>query len=333
VQIADVYDGLDARSRRCLSRLGTRYVRSSRVVADEDDYACLVGLAQAFRLRYPLVDGDGNFGSVDGDPPADPEYTRVRLAPIARDLERFPTLLVNGSETIPPHNLTEVVAAVLAVLDDASVGLDALLERLPGPDFPTGGAIVEPSTLREVYATGRGQVRIRARSHLEGETIVITELPYGVRKGGDDGVISEIVELMFDGTMRDRINDIQDHTDRRGQRLLIGVERGVEPNALLGELLELTSLETIFAVDFVALVNGDPERMTLRELIDRFIAARIEANVSPAGAPDATLAYASRSALLAQANNGSAAAGETDESVERRHSAEVPWLSRGRRRE
>jgi DNA gyrase subunit A len=157
--------------------------------------------------------------------------------------------------------------------------MDALLKRLPGPDFPTGGVIAEPSALHAVSATGRGPVRIRARSHVEGDAIVVTELPYGVEKGGDDGVIREIVELVFHGRMRGTINDIQDHTDRRGQRLLIGVERGTDTDRLLDDLYALTSLERVFPVDFVALVDGHPAHVTVRDLIDRFIAARDPATV------------------------------------------------------
>jgi DNA gyrase subunit A len=280
VEIPDIDDGLDGRSRRCLSRLGTRYVRASQVVGDDrGDNAALIGLAQEFRLRYPLVDGDGNLGSVDGDPPADPQHTRVRLAPIARDLGRVPNLLVNGSRTIPPTTSSRWQPRSRPCSTTLRSAMDALLKRLPGPDFPTGGVIAEPSALHAVSATGRGPVRNLARSHLEGVAIVVTELPYGVEKGGDDGVIREIVELVFHGRMRGTINDIQDHTDRRGQRLLIGVERGTDTDRLLDDLYALTSLERVFPVDFVALVDGHPAHVTVRDLIDRFIAARDPATV------------------------------------------------------
>ena len=154
--IPDIRDGLDAVGRECLSQLSDRYVRSSQVAVEEATYGALVRLTQDFRLRYPLVDGEGNFGSVDGDPPADAQYTRVRRTPLGRELPRFPNLLVNGSDTIPPHNLGEVAAAVTAVLDDPAVDVAGLMEHLPGPDFPTGGLIVGGSAIREPTRRAKG---------------------------------------------------------------------------------------------------------------------------------------------------------------------------------
>jgi DNA gyrase subunit A len=268
--LADVRDGLDEVERRVLSRLGDRFARSSDVVDSPREYAALVGLVQDFRRRYPLVVGRGNFGSIDADPPADPPYTEARLAPIAHALPRFPNLLVNGSL---PHNLREVVRAVIAYLDDPGTNL---MEHLPAPDFPTGGLLVSP--VRAVYETGAGEITLRARSHIEGDAIVVTELPFGIDKGGDDGVILQIANLVAEGHLPG-LRQLEDHSDRRGMRMVIVPRRGSDPRAVLDALHAQTSLEITVAVELVALVDGTPRRLTLRELIDHFLAGRDAADV------------------------------------------------------
>lgn len=271
--IPDVDDGLDAVSRDCLSRLGARYARCSTVAKDDAGYNALVRLAQPFRTRYPLVDGRGNFGSHDGDPPADARYTEARLAPIACELPRYPNLLVNGSDTIPAHNLGEVCTAVLAVAEDPSIDLDGIMRRLPGPDFATGGVVVESEGLRAAYATGSGSLRLRARAHCEDGNVVITELPYGIDKGGDDGVIREIAEGVGDGRLPS-VTDIQDRSDRQGMRLVVTPRSGTDPDTLLTRLYAATSLEVQCAVELTARIEGTVRRFTLRELIDHFIAGQ-----------------------------------------------------------
>jgi DNA gyrase subunit A len=270
--MVDVCDGLDDVRRRCLSLLGDRYVRSAKVARDPASYDALTALAQEFRQRYPLVDGRGNFGSVDGDPPADAEYTEVRLAPLAHELPRFPNLLVNGSSAIPPHNLREVVAAVIAFLEEPAIDVPGLMEHLPGPDFPSGGVLADRASLRGIYETGSGSLRVRARALVEEDTIVITELPFGVEKGGEEGVIFEIMRLHLDGKLP-ALSDMKDHSDRRGQRLLISVT-AADPRAALEEFYKHSSLETTFAVDMVALVDGVPERLSLPALIGLFVGGR-----------------------------------------------------------
>src|ERR1700742_2188489 len=221
---------------------------------DSAIYDTVVRMAQDFSLRYPLVDGQGNSASIDGAPAAAMRYTEARLAPIARELlrdldsdtvdfgpnydgqeqeplvlpARFPNLLVNGSSgiavgmatNIPPHNLKETIAAVIAYIDDPDIDTVGLMKHIKGPDFPTGGVILGLSGIRDAYETGRGRVRVRATAHIEQirgnrEAIVVTELPYQVRKGGDGGVIAKIVELVQDKKLTE-ISDVQDYTDRNG---------------------------------------------------------------------------------------------------------------------
>jgi DNA gyrase subunit A len=237
-----------------LSRLGDRYVRSADVVDSAEEYESLVGLVQPFRRRYPLVEGQGNFGSVYGDEPADPPYTEARLAPLARELASFPNLLVNGSRTIPPHNLCEVAAAVLARIDGGA--------ELLRPDFPTGGVIV--GDVRGVYETGAGTITVRARCHFEEDAIVVTEVPHLV----------DVDSLLYQIG-----GDLYDHSDRGGIRLVIRVRRGSDPQELLDALYARTSLETAFAADLVASVDGKRRRFTLAELIDGFLAGREPATV------------------------------------------------------
>jgi DNA gyrase subunit A len=199
-------------------------------------------------MRYPLVDGFGNFGSVDDDPPADAQHTEVRRTPLGHELGRFPNLLVNGAGGVPPHNLREVVAALV---DGA---------ELPGPDFPTGGVLLGDP--REIYRTGRGTLRLRARAHAQdGRTLVITELPYGTSKGGTTGVIGELAGLIAMGRLPE-VDDIQDHTHREGMRVLVALRRGASPEAVLERLWwEPIGLEVTIDVDL-----GGP----LDELLARY---------------------------------------------------------------
>jgi DNA gyrase/topoisomerase IV subunit A len=220
--------------RRVLARLTDTYQRCDKVAATEEEYDALVALAQDFTARYPLVDGVGNFGSQDSDPPADAQYTRARLAPLAHHLDRFPDLLVNGGHGHPPHNLREVAA-----------------REILGPDYPTGGVIPEPAPLAAIYATGKGEFRLRARTHAEGDAIVVTELPYGVPKGGEQGVVSEIVELVATRRLKD-LADIQDRSDRDRMRLVLGFAPGTDLETALRRLFAHTRLEITVAVDMIA---------------------------------------------------------------------------------
>ena len=242
----DLRDGLDDAGRRVLSRLTDKYVRCAKVVENEEEYDALVALAWT---RYPLVAGLGNFGSIDDDPPADPEYTEAKLAPLAHELARVPNLLVTGAPGIPPHNLREVAAG-----------------SVPAPDYPGGGVIPDPSSLAAIYETGAGSFRLRARAHVDGDGIVVTELPDGVSKGGDGGVIREIVVLTNERVLTG-INDIQDRSDLDGMRLWIGLEPGTDAEALLAQLYARDVLEVTIDVDFTALVDGVPKRVTIADLL------------------------------------------------------------------
>ena len=324
--LPDVRDGLKPVHRRVLygmSELGlgpTRpYAKSSRIVGDvmgnyhphgdSAIYDTLVRLAQDFSMRYPLVDGQGNFGSVDDDPAAAMRYTEARLARIAtemlRDLDmdtvdfvpnydgrkqeplvlpsRFPNLLVNGSSgiavgmatNIPPHNLKEVVAATIAYIDDPDLDVEGLMKYIKGPDFPTGGVILGRAGIRDAYETGRGRVRVQAKAHIEPlrqgkEAIVVTELPFMVKKGGDGGLIQKIAELVKDGRISE-ISDLRDESDKRGMRLVIELKRDVIPKVVLNKLYKHTSMQSTFGVNTVALVDGVPRTLNLRELIHYYV--------------------------------------------------------------
>ncbi|MBE2320581.1 hypothetical protein DVA67_031770 [Solirubrobacter sp. CPCC 204708] len=266
--IPDLSDGLDAFRRGRLERLGDRYVQASTIVPTDEQWDAFVPLAQDWRTRYPLVDGLGNLGSVDDDPPAEARYVEVRRTPLAARLPRFPNLLVNGSDTIPGHNLAEVCAAIRAVATDPSIDLDGIMDRLPGPDFATGGVV--RGDLREIYATGAGTLCLRARAHVEEREIVFTELPYGVCKGGEHGVIREIVDAVAARRISG-VSDVQDWTHREGMQLVVMTAPRGDTLALLQDLYRETRLETEYAVDLTARVDGEPRRFTLRELIDAYL--------------------------------------------------------------
>ncbi len=324
--LPDVRDGLKPVHRRVLFSMNEmglqpnrRYVKCSRIVGDvmgkyhphgdSAIYDTLVRLAQDFSLRAPLVDGQGNFGSVDDDPAAAMRYTEARLAPIAREMlrdldadtvdfqpnydgenseptvlpSRFPNLLVNGSSgiavgmatNIPPHNLREVIAATVAYIEDPEIDVAGLMRHLPGPDFPTGGTIVGLSGIREAYETGRGRVRIRARAHSEPlthgkEAIIVTELPYAVKKGGDGGVIKKIAELVQDKKITE-ISDLRDESDRNGMRIVIELKRDAIPKVVLNKLYKHTPMQATFGVNTVALVDNVPQTLPLREVIRHYV--------------------------------------------------------------
>jgi DNA gyrase subunit A len=329
--LPDVRDGLKPVHRRVLyamNELGlgpTRpYAKCAKIVGevmgnyhphgDSAIYDTLVRMAQDFSMRNELVDGQGNFGSVDDDPAAAMRYTEARLARIAtemlRDLDmdtvdfapnydgsrqeplvlpaRFPNLLVNGSSgiavgmatNIPPHNLREVVAATIAYMDDPDIDTDGLLRHVKGPDFPTGGIILGHQGIRDAYETGRGRVRVQARAHVEPlkqgkEAIVVTELPFMVKKGGDGGLIQKIADLVHDKKISE-ISDLRDESDKRGMRLVIELKRDVIPKVALNKLYKHTSMQSTFGVNMVALVDNVPRTLNLRAVIHNYVAHQRE---------------------------------------------------------
>src|SRR4051794_23310246 len=324
--LPDVRDGLKPVHRRVLfgmSDMGlgpTRpYAKCARIVGevmgnyhphgDSAIYDALVRLAQDFSMRYPLVDGQGNFGSIDDDPAAAMRYTEARLTRLAqemlRDLDmdtvdfipnydgnkqeplvlpsRFPNLLVNGSSgiavgmatNIPPHNLREVTDAVVAFIDDPNITIDGLMAHIKGPDFPTGGTILGRQGIRDAYETGRGRVRVQARAHIEPltqgkESLVVTELPFAVKKGGDGGLIQKIADLVMDKKIPE-ISDLRDESDRNGMRLVIELKRDALPKVVLNKLYKHTPMQSTFGVNMVALVEGVPRTLNLREVIHHYV--------------------------------------------------------------
>jgi DNA gyrase subunit A len=330
--LPDVRDGLKPVHRRILHAMrelgndwNKAYKKSARVVGDvigkyhpHGDtavYDALVRMAQPFSMRYLLVDGQGNFGSVDGDAPAAMRYTEVRMSKIASELladieketvdfqpnydeseteptvmpARYPNLLVNGSAgiavgmatNIPPHNLTEIINACLAVLDDGEVSLAALMQHVPGPDFPTAGIINGASEIATAYRTGRGRLSIRARTHFEDvdkvggrQAIVVTELPYQVNKARLIERIADLVrEKLIDGISQD---GLRDESDKDGMRLVIELKRGEVPEVLLNNLFAQTPLETVFGINMVALIDGRPKLLGLKEMLEAFLRHRRE---------------------------------------------------------
>ncbi|HSZ12268.1 MAG TPA: DNA gyrase subunit A, partial [Rhizomicrobium sp.] len=278
---------------------------------DQSIYDALVRLAQPFSMRAPLIDGQGNFGSVDGDPPAAMRYTEVRRAKLAHALtedidketvefrpnydsserepvvlpSRFPNLLANGSSgiavgmatNIPPHNLGEIIDACLAYIEDPSIGMDALTEIVPGPDFPTAGLIIGKQAARSALARGRGGVLMRARCHVEEirkdrEAIIVTEIPYQVNKARMQERIAELVrEKRIEG-----ISDIRDESDRHGMRVVIELKRDASSDVVLNQLYRFSELQTSFGVNMLALNGGQPELMNLKSMIGAFVAFREE---------------------------------------------------------
>ncbi len=272
---------------------------------DSSVYGALVRLAQDFSIRYTLVDGHGNFGSVDGDPPAAYRYTEARLSKLAnemlRDIDketvdfipnfdesrkqpvvlpsRFPNLLVNGSDgiavgmatNIPPHNLNEVCDAIIAQIKNPEITIDELLEIMPAPDYPTGGVVMGKAALRNAYFTGRGGVVVRAKTEIEQtdkhNRIIIDEIPYQVNK-------SELIISMADLVKNKKIEgiaDIKDESDRKGMRIVIDVKKDAQPQVVLNYLFKHTALQTGFGINFLALVDGQPKTLNLKQLLKVYI--------------------------------------------------------------
>lgn len=326
--LPDVRDGLKPVHRRILFAMheaGLRpdrlYKKSATVVGevlgkyhphgDTAVYDALVRMVQDFSLRYPLVDGQGNFGSIDGDSAAAYRYTEAKLAPIAEDIladieketvdaienfdgqrteptvlpSRVPNLLINGSSgiavglstNVPPHNLREVAAALRALIEEPDPTLDVLMKHIPGPDFPTGGFVVGCDGIRDMYETGRGRIIMRARilkETLRGgrDQLVVTELPYAVSKAR---IIRQIADLARKGGVVD-LSDIRDESDRDGLRLVLELKRGAKAGKVIKLLLKKTSLQSTFGAIMIALDHGEPKEFTLVQLLERFRDHRVE---------------------------------------------------------
>ena len=320
--LPDVRDGLKPVHRRVLFGMhemgnssGRPYKKSARVVGevlgkyhphgDSSVYDTMVRMAQDWSLRYTLVDGQGNFGSVDGDSPAAMRYTEVRLRKIAEEIlsdidkdtvdfqlnfddsleepkvlpTRIPNLLVNGAAGIavgmatnmPPHNLTEVVNATMAYIDDREISIDGLMEYVKAPDFPTGGTIYGYEGVRDAFHTGRGRVVLRGKCHFEEvngrECIITTEIPYQVNKAE---MIKKTADLINEKKL-EGIADIRDESDRSGMRIVYVLKRDAVPNVVLNKLYKYTSLQSSFSVNNIALVHGRPEMLNLKDLIHHFV--------------------------------------------------------------
>ena len=327
--LPDVRDGLKPVHRRILYAMkeagydwNRAYRKSARVVGDvmgiyhphgdQAIYDAMVRMAQEFSMRLPLIDGQGNFGSMDGDPPAAMRYTEARLQRVASDalLEdidkdtvefqanydettreptvlpaRFPNILVNGAggiavgmaTNIPPHNLGEVIDACLAYIEDPGIGVDGLMEHVPGPDFPTGATVMGRAGIRDAYHTGRGAVRVRAKVAVEEirkdrQAIVVHEIPFQVNKAR---MIERIAEVVRDKTV-EGVGDLRDESDRHGLRVVIELRRDAEPDVVLNQLYRYTPLQTAFGMNMVAINGGRPETLDLKQIISAFIAFREE---------------------------------------------------------
>ena len=327
--LPDVRDGLKPVHRRVLFAMheannvwNRPYVKCARVVGDvlgkyhphgdTATYEALVRMVQDFSLRYPLIDGQGNFGSVDGDAPAAYRYTECRLQKITAEMladidketvdfvpnydgkeqepavlpTRIPNLLINGSSgiavgmatNIPPHNLSEIVTACLALLDNAEITVDELIEHVPAPDFPTAGIIFGTEGVREGYRTGRGRVVIRARTHIEDlergnrQAIIVDEIPYQVNKAT---LLTRIGELVRDKKL-DGIADLRDESDKSGMRVVIELRRGEVADIILNNLFKLTQLQDSFGMNMVALVDGQPRLLNLKQFLEHFLTHRRE---------------------------------------------------------
>jgi DNA gyrase subunit A len=327
--LPDVRDGLKPVHRRVLHAMrelgndyNKAYKKSARVVGDvigkyhpHGDvavYDTIVRMAQPFSMRYLLVDGQGNFGSVDGDAPAAMRYTEVRMSKLAHELladidketvdfvpnydesehepsvmpTRIPNLLVNGSSgiavgmatNIPPHNLVEITNALLALIDDPALTLAGLMQHVPGPDFPTAGIINGAQEIVTAYKTGRGRLSVRARAHFEEfnngarQAIIVTELPYQVNKAR---LLERIAELVRNKQI-DGISELRDESDKDGMRVVIELKRGEVAEIVLNNLYAQTPMETVFGINMVALLDGQPKLMSLREMLDAFLRHRRE---------------------------------------------------------
>jgi len=326
--LPDVRDGLKPVHRRILYashesgyHWNRKYVKSARPVADvmgkyhphgdASIYDALVRMAQDWSMRVPLIDGQGNFGSIDGDPPAAMRYTETRLGKVAHELledidkdtvdfqdtydasgqepkvlpARFPNLLVNGSggiavgmaTNIPPHNLGEIVSGCIALIDNPALDLSELMEIIPGPDFPTGGIVLGRSGIQSAYSTGRGSILMRGRVNFEAirndrEAIIITEIPYQVNKAS---MIEKMAELVRDKRI-EGISDIRDESDRQGYRVVVELKKDTVADVVLNQLYRFTPLQTSFGANMVALNGGKPELMNLADMLRAFVVFREE---------------------------------------------------------
>ena len=291
--------------RKCADTVGSVLGRY-HPHGDASVYDALVRLAQDFSMRYMLIDGHGNFGSVDGDPPAAYRYTEARMSKLSvemlKDIEKdtvdfspnyddrlkepnvlpshFPNILVNGSTgiavgmatNIPPHNMGEVLDGVCAMVDNPDIDLDGLMQYIKGPDFPTGGIIMGRSGIRAAYGTGRGRIYVRARAEIVEKPngryqIVVTELPYQVNKAR---LIENIAELVKDKRI-DGISNIDDHSDRNGMHIAIDIKREASPQLVLNHLYSLTQMQVTFGVIMLAIVDGQPKLLTLRDILQEYI--------------------------------------------------------------
>ncbi|GAB4348334.1 MAG: DNA gyrase subunit A [Gammaproteobacteria bacterium] len=326
--LPDVRDGLKPVHRRVLyamSELGNDwnkpYKKSARVVGDvigkyhpHGDtavYDTIVRMAQPFSLRYMLVDGQGNFGSVDGDAPAAMRYTEVRMARIAHDMladldketvdfvpnydesetepvvlpTRVPNLLINGTAgiavgmatNIPPHQLNEVISGCIALIDNPDITIDELMEHIPGPDFPTAGIINGAAGIREAYHTGRGRIYVRARTEIEEyeggkQAIIVTELPYQVNKAR---LLEKIAELVKEKKI-EGITELRDESDKDGMRVVIELRRGEVAEVVLNNLFQHTQMQNVFGINMVALIDGQPKLLNLKQILNAFVAHRRE---------------------------------------------------------
>ena len=327
--LPDVRDGLKPVHRRVLfamSELGNdwnkAYKKSARVVGDvigkyhphgdSAVYDTIVRMAQPFAMRYMLVDGQGNFGSVDGDAAAAMRYTEVRMAKLAHELladldketvdfgpnydeseyeplvlpTRVPGLLINGSAgiavgmatNIPPHNLNEVISATIALIEDPDLDIDGIMQHMPGPDFPTAGLINGAQGIHEAYHTGRGRIYMRAVTHVETNenngknSLIVTELPYQVNKAR---LLEKIAELVKDKKL-DGITELRDESDKDGMRVVIELRRGEVPEVILNNLYKQTVMQNVFGINMVALVDGQPRLLNIKEILQAFIGHRRE---------------------------------------------------------
>ncbi len=326
--LPDVRDGLKPVHRRILYAMqemglqaNKKYTKCAKVVGhamgnyhphgDSAIYDAMVRLAQPFSMRYPLVDGQGNFGSVDGDPPAAMRYTEARLQKISGDMladidmdtvdftpnydestleptvlpARFPNLIVNGSSgiavgmatNIPPHNLTEVINAAIMLVNEPNATLEQVLEHVKGPDFPTGGILYGTSGIANAYRTGRGRFMVRSKVAIEEgrngkQSIIVTQIPYQVNKSN---LIKRIAELVTDKIVED-ISNVEDFSDREGMRISIELKRGAQPEIVLNQLYKNTQMQDSFSMIFLAVVNGQPRELPLPDAIRAFIDHRID---------------------------------------------------------
>jgi len=321
--IPDVRDGLKPVQRRILYGMrelgvvpGKPHRKSARIVGevmgkyhphgDQAIYDTMVNMAQGFSQRYTLVDGQGNFGSIDGDPAAAHRYTEAKLAPISMEFleelgektvdwranfdeslqepvvlpAKVPNLLMNGAwgisvgmtTQIPPHNLVELVDGLIAVMDNPFITVKELMGHIQGPDFPTGGMIMGRSGIDDMYRTGTGKVTVRAKAVIEDDRIIISEIPYQVRKS----TIVESIAAKVQAGQIDGISDLRDESDREGMRIVVELKRSANPNVVLNQLYKFTSLERTFSAIFLVIIDGNPRTLSLKEILNCFIDFRRE---------------------------------------------------------